>query len=123
MGKRKKKRKKRRRKRRKRRQRRKRKTIDDESSYCWEKASFHLVFPDIIVDRPFVHKKPLQWPKEKQPMSNHAIVHEHVRNFFADRIGDSHELLEQCEYEIVAKLDDEDEVVYLNSWNEVFDEN
>eukprot|EP00747_Dinoflagellata_sp_TGD_P059394 gnl/TRDRNA2_/TRDRNA2_151544_c0_seq1.p1 gnl/TRDRNA2_/TRDRNA2_151544_c0~~gnl/TRDRNA2_/TRDRNA2_151544_c0_seq1.p1 ORF type:complete len:829 (+),score=143.06 gnl/TRDRNA2_/TRDRNA2_151544_c0_seq1:314-2488(+) len=102
------------------------------------KASYHLVFPELIVDRP-----EKCWPDcpdgaKRSTPARHIIVRDHVLYHLteaADVAGSSlwalrRDLLRCCRYEVIGgdapsehpeELDNL-EVTYLNDWTEVLDE-
>jgi len=85
----------------------------------YAKASFHIVFPDIIVERSEnCVQRPEGYPREvcnRKPMAQHCELMDHVRNYFDDS---------KEKDEDVKKLTEQ--LLFLdkgNTWSEVFDEN
>lgn len=84
------------------------KNFTDES---YAKASFHVVFPDIIVDRPencMVRKK--EGERNRVPMKRHMRIVDHVRLYFEEN------------EELTNLLEDIRSFDYEASWAEIFDE-
>lgn len=98
------------------------------------KASYHLVFPQIIVDRPVY-----AWPDgpdghTEEIRARHIIVRDHILYCFDDEMQESaalaqlyDDLLDCCNHETVdATLQDDEDTddspTFLNEWSEVFDE-
>ncbi|CAE7252648.1 PRPF4B, partial [Symbiodinium sp. KB8] len=92
------------------------------------KASYHVIFPQIIVDRPVMCMERKMPGEAGAKPSGHMICREHLICFFAKRDNDDFELRDDRIVELKRRLDALCDFETVdgsgrNDWHEVFDEN